>query len=734
MQARPKRKSRSGLLSGLFYVFLLLLALVGGAATYLIVNPPSDLIRQAIAEQVKARTGRDLVVAGPASITFYPGVGVSLQHVALSAPPGMTGNLLTMQALDISVKAMPLLRREVDIKRLVLTKPVFDLRITKTGKRNWDFAAGESLTRLAQAGTAADQEPGVATDASPSSVQGGRQLPTRLRDIKHLQLDDVRIVDGTMRLTDERNGKVQEVKAVNVNLGLKSLQSPLNASGNIAWKGERVDFDGKLSNANTVLEEKPARLTFNASNRHFNAAYDGTVFIKDGADLEGRVTANANSARDFASWLGTALPPAPGFGPLSITGTLLTKGNTTTFSNAKFSLDGATGDGTVSVRTGGARPYVNANLKITELDLNKYLVTGSGVIATQPGATAPGGDAAAPGEADQIENLLNNPGTKVYGAAQRAGWSSDAFNLTLLNAADADAKLQLGRLMFRDIKVGQSALTVALKNRVMKTSFDDVRLYDGRGTGFMNVDATGGAAVIGANILLDNASAQPLLTDAAGINWLSGKANIALQLAATGTSQLQLVESLNGKSELKFKDGAISGFNVAGAVRGFQHGNLSGLKAAPSEKTDFSEMKATFNITNGVAHNQDLTLVSPLLRVTGAGDIHLPPRTIDYTLKPKLVASLQGQESQDTLSGLEIPVHISGPWSNPKYDADLKGVLSNPDKAVETVKELGKRLKGKNAGEIVDELFGSKKDDGTSSGESGSNAKDLLNKFLKKSQ
>lgn len=731
MPAKPKRKSRSGLLGGLFYVFLLLLALVGGAATYLIINPPSDLIRQAIAEQVKARTGRDLVVAGPASITFYPGVGVSLQHVALSAPPGMTGNLLTMQALDISVKAMPLLRREVDIRRLVLTKPVFDLRVTKSGKRNWDFAAAEGLTHLAQAGPAA----GVATDAPPPAAQGGRELPSRLRDIKHLQFDDVRIVDGTMRLTDERNGKVQEIKAVNVNVSLKSLQSPLNASGNLAWKGERVVFDGKLSNASTVLEEKPARLTFNASNKHFTAAYDGTVFIKDGADLEGRVTASAESARGLAAWLGTVLPPALGFGPLSITGTLLTKGNVTTFSNAKFSLDGATGDGTVSVRTGGARPYVNANLKVTELDLNKYLATGPGVIATQTSQPAPeSGDASAPDGQDQIEKLLNNPGTKVYGAAQRAGWSSDTFNLTLLNAADADAKLQLGRLLFRDIKVGQSALTVALKNRVMKTSFDDIRLYDGRGTGFMNVDATGSAAVIGANILLDNASAQPLLTDAAGVSWLSGKANIALQLAATGASQLQLVESLNGKAELKFKDGAISGFNVAGAVRGFQQGNLSGLQAAPSEKTDFSEMKATFNVTNGIAHNQDLTLISPLLRVTGAGDIQLPPRTIDYTLKPKLVASLQGQSNQDALSGLEIPVRISGPWSNPKYDADLKGVLSDPDKTVETVKELGKRFKGKNAGEIVDELFGSKNADGTNSNESGSNAKDLLNKFLKKSQ
>jgi len=55
-------------------------------------------------------------------------------------------------------------------------------------------------------------------------------------------------------------------------------------------------------------------------------------------------------------------------------------------------------------------------------------------------------------------------------------------------------------------------------------------------------------------------------------------------------------------------------------------------------------------------------------------------------------------------------------------------VLSDP-KTVETVKEIGKQLKGKSAGQIVNELLGKKSSDGTTS-----NAKDLLNKFLKPQQ
>ena len=522
--------------------------------------------------------------------------------------------------------------------------------------------------------------------------------------------------------------------AVNVNLALKSLQAPLTVSGDLGWHGEKLDFNAKLTSAKAILEERPARLVVAAQNRHLNSSFDGNVLVKDGADLEGQITTKSESARDLAQWLGTALPVVPGFGPLSLAGQLKTNGNVTTLSNANLGLDGATAAGTVTVTTGGVRPYVQANLKLSELDLNKYM-TGAGVIATtapQP-AAKPGTAAPAQAPGDDIENLLNapaeQPAGKVYGATQRAGWSSEALNLSLLGVADADAKLQVGRLLFQDIKVGQSALTVALKNRVMKTSFDDVQLYEGRGKGFLNVDGTGKAAAIGANFALDGVSALPFLKDAANVEWLAGKAKLGLQLAATGASQLQLVEGLNGKADFAFANGAIVGFNLPGAIRGISQGKISGLKKAPAEKTYFSELSATFNIQNGVAQNQDLSLVSPLLRVTGGGAVQLPPRTVDYTVKPKLVASLEGQQGDKGLAGLEIPVRISGAWDKPKIEPDLGGVLKDPNKAIEAVKELGKQFKGKNAGEIVNDLFGKKNPDDTTG--STPDAKDLLKKFLK---
>ncbi|MEQ1717583.1 MAG: AsmA-like C-terminal region-containing protein, partial [Hyphomicrobium sp.] len=503
-----------------------------------------------------------------------------------------------------------------------------------------------------------------------------------------------------------------------------------------AWQGERTSFNGKVSPIKMVLEEKPARLEFTAENRHISANYEGEVHVHDGADLEGKISAKSQSVKALAKWLGTAMPNVAGFGPLSIAGDLKTSGNVTTLANATIGLDGATAKGNATVTTGGIRPHVQTNLQLSELDLNKYMAAAGGAPAAAapdpvPKPAAKLKPAAPAKDGGSIEELLNEPasGAKVHGYEQRAGWSSEPINMTLFGVADIDAKLRVGSLLFQEIKVGQSALTVALKNKVLKTSFDNVQLYDGQGKGFLNVDGTGKAATIGANFTLDGLSALPFLKDAADMEWLAGKTRLALQLATQGSSQLQMVEALNGKADFAFADGVIVGFNVPGAIRNVSQGKFSGLKKAPSEKTDFSELAASFTITNGVAQNQDLRLTSPLLRVTGTGAVQLPERTLDYTVKPKIVASLEGQQGAANLAGLEIPVRISGPWDKPKYEPDLKGI--DTKQVVDTVKQIGKQFKGKSAKEIANELLGNKKNpDGTTSSTS-KQAKDLLNKFLK---
>jgi AsmA protein len=313
----------------------------------------------------------------------------------------------------------------------------------------------------------------------------------------------------------------------------------------------------------------------------------------------------------------------------------------------------------------------------------------------------------------------------VRGFTQRAGWSGEPLDLAALSAVDADAKLAVTGLSYGDVRVDASQLTVGLADSVLKTTFEEINLYQGRGTGFVTLDGAGPEAAVAANIQLSGIAAQPLLKDAAGIDWLAGTGDMTLALAGRGASENAIVQSLTGKSDVAVRNGAIIGFNLGGAVRALSEGNIPDLDSSRTEKTDFSALTGSFVIADGVAKNDDLLLASPLLRATGAGTVDLPARSLDYVVRPKVVATLAGQGGEKDLRGLEVPLHITGPWEDPAIKADIAGAINNPD-TVEAVKELGKGFKGKNAGEIVEDLLGK--------GENGepSKAEKLLQKFLGK--
>ncbi|MEE8579194.1 MAG: AsmA-like C-terminal region-containing protein, partial [Hyphomicrobium sp.] len=312
---------------------------------------------------------------------------------------------------------------------------------------------------------------------------------------------------------------------------------------------------------------------------------------------------------------------------------------------------------------------------------------------------------------------------QVRGYTHRAGWSNQPLDLALLDLVDANANLSVVQLSYGGIKLDSTQVVVALKDRVVQATFNDVKLYKGRGNGVVMLNGTGDAAVLGANFALSGVAARPLLNDAAGMDWLAGTGNFTLSLAGTGRSEAALVRSLSGKFDLTVSDGALVGFNLGGALRDLSQGEIPDFSTSPTDKTDFSALTASFNITNGIAENNDLKLSSPLLRATGAGTVNLAQRTLNYQVLPKLVASLSGQGGQTDLSGIEIPVNITGPWDNPDISPDIAGAL-NSESTVEAVKSIGKNFEGKDAGEIVDDLFGKGKD-----GEP-SKAQKLLDGFL----
>ncbi len=318
-QSAPERQPNM-ILVGLIYGGIGLLALGVAAVTFLMIAPPTDLIRSQIVAEVRAETGREFKIQGPASFTFFPSIGMRVRDVSLSAPPEMGGEpLLTAQSLAVGVRLWPLIRQEIIVDRLVLTKPVFNLRVDTQGRRSWDMAAAAAPVRFAQAAT-------TLSDA-PMQV-AANDGPERRHDIKlgELSLGDVRIIDGTAHYADERDGTSRQVTAIDAEVQAPSLVRPVDAKGSFLSEGEKIAFDAKITSLGDIVNQRPAKLALNVTGRPLNVRYDGAITLKDDIAAEGNVSGDTTSFRTLAQWLGTRLPRSNGFGPASIVGNLTAGG------------------------------------------------------------------------------------------------------------------------------------------------------------------------------------------------------------------------------------------------------------------------------------------------------------------------------------------------------------------------------------------------------------------------
>jgi AsmA protein len=225
----------------------------------------------------------------------------------------------------------------------------------------------------------------------------------------------------------------------------------------------------------------------------------------------------------------------------------------------------------------------------------------------------------------------------------------------------------------------------------LTTKLTEIALYGGNGTATITADGAAAVPAVTAKLDLSGLQANPALKDAIDMDRIEGTLNANMNVAMRGASQRVMITAMGGNGKILFADGAIRGINIAAMVRNAASAFLDS-SARENQKPDFAELSGTFNIVRGVLTNNDLALLSPLLRVGGKGAVDLPNRTVNYRIEPKVVASTQGQGGNTDTSGIKVPVLVSGPWDNLSYKPDLAemidGIAKDPKKALEGLKNL----------------------------------------------
>lgn len=255
------------------------------------------------------------------------------------------------------------------------------------------------------------------------------------------------------------------------------------------------------------------------------------------------------------------------------------------------------------------------------------------------------------------------------------------LDFSWLKTLDASGSVRVGSLKLYQVKASNVRLEFKAGGGRLDVSPLAANLYQGTASGAVSLNAAG--PKIAARQQINGVSIAPLLKDALNQDLLEGRGNVNFDLRAEGASIAAMKKSLQGKAGLNLRDGAVKGINIAARLREAKAGlgALRGEKtqaANVQEKTDFSELSASFDINRGVAHNDDLSGKSPLLRVSGNGDIDIGTETLNYLARATVVGSLEGQGGRElaALKGVTVPLRVTGPFAAPKFTLDFNSLVT----------------------------------------------------------
>ncbi|MBU2537781.1 MAG: AsmA family protein [Proteobacteria bacterium] len=254
------------------------------------------------------------------------------------------------------------------------------------------------------------------------------------------------------------------------------------------------------------------------------------------------------------------------------------------------------------------------------------------------------------------------------------------LDFSILKTLKANGSVRVGSLKMYNIRTSNVRLDFKAGGGQLDVRPLSAELYQGKMTGNLSLYADGPKIVAHQNI--SGVHIGPLLKDALNKDILEGKGSLNFNIQAEGATVGAMKKSLQGKGNLNLRDGAVKGFNITAKLREAKAmlGTLTGEKVQDvdmREKTDFSELTAGFDIKQGVAHNKDLAAKSPLLRVSGNGDIDIGEDKVDYRIRATVVASLEGQGGRELLAlkGVTVPVRVVGPMAATKVSLDFNALV-----------------------------------------------------------
>jgi AsmA protein len=599
-----------------------------------------DDYKPQIESKVSEATGRPFTLGGDLKLSLFPWAGVAFSDLRLGAPPQFKEkDFITIESFEFQVKLLPLLFKDIQVKRFVLVGPKIVLEKSKDGKANWQG--------LGKAGTEVAAEPEVKEKAPKEKGKG--DIP-----IKSLAVETFSIEDGEILLIDHARNERRQLKKLSLELDGISQERPIRLSLSGLVDDKPFSLKGKIGPLGKKPGEGSVALDLSAS-----------IFETVIAKVQGQITDAAThlaydvnvqvepfSPRKLATAFGKPLPLTPAdpdvLKQLSLKSSLQGSAQTLKVKDGALVLDDSKLRFSADIKE-FSKPNVTFDLNVDQIDIDRYLP----VSQSEPGKSSK------PTEA----------------ATQPAKKPAKKIDYKPLRKLVLDGRVHIGKLKAKNARVEDVDLKISSRNGVLNLDPFNMRLYEGTVKSKATLDVRRNTPATKVTLQMNGVEIQPLLKDLQDKDFLEGNTRAQLALAMRGDSPEKIKQTLNGKGEFHINDGAIVGVDLAAMARNVKSAFGLAAKEAQRPRTDFAELSAPFTLTNGEFSTTNTKLKNPFLRLKAKGKADLVDETLDFRVKPKFVSTMKGQGGDMSGSGLAVPVLVTGTFSSPKFRPDLESMI-----------------------------------------------------------
>lgn len=330
-------------------IVILLVVLVAAA----FVGPrfiPGDALKAQIAAQVRAATGRDLTIDGDLSFTLLPAPGVKVSGVRLSnTEDAQADDMVRLKSAQVAVALGPLITGNIEIQRVVLVEPVFELEQFADGVNNWTFLPFDSSAGQGTGNT----ESGTASGSSASSIQ----------------LDDLVVRGGTVVYRSP--GITERIEGIDASFSAGSLRGPFRAEGEVLLRGMPANLRATIGE---LVTDRAIPVSLTTGTQGAEVSFSGLL---SGFPNEPRIAGQLEGkAADIGAMIATVSgqdAPAPlAASPLEVKGDLSANREAAALNNLSIGLGAINTTGAANI-TLGKTPEIGLILNAGQLDLDRLL-------------------------------------------------------------------------------------------------------------------------------------------------------------------------------------------------------------------------------------------------------------------------------------------------------------------------------------------------------------------------